>query len=228
MTRLRRTPARDLRLAHLDSLELLDLAAAHAEIRVVYDVGANVGTWTLLAKSIFPDADVHAFEPLPAHSRSFLANTAALKNVRLHQIALGPERKRAVLHVTDFSDASSVLPLTAAGHQSFGLNEVGRFPVELHRLDDYRALHRLPLPDLIKLDVQGYELAVLSGALDCLAATRVIIAEVSFVELYRDQCLFDELAQFVRDSGFRLRALGVNTPLGRLLVQTDALFMKTT
>jgi FkbM family methyltransferase len=158
------------------------------------------------------------------HSRQFSANATALENVRLHQVALGPERERAVLHVTDFSDASSVLPLAETSCRHFGIREVEKLPVELFRLDDYLILHQLPSPDLIKLDVQGYELEVLGGAVECLATTKAIIIEVSFVEFYQKQCLFEDVVQFLKHSGFRLRALGVNTPLGQPLFQTDALF----
>src|SRR5215472_16265103 len=67
MARLKRTPAGRLRLGHIDSLELLEMATAHIDIQVIYDIGANIGTWTLLAKAIIGGACVHAFEPLPAH-----------------------------------------------------------------------------------------------------------------------------------------------------------------
>ena len=163
LAKLRRTPAQCLSSGHIDSLELLELAQRSA-IKVIYDIGANVGTWSLLARAIFPEANIHAFEPFPKHHDQFLINVADITNVELHRVALGSENKAAILHVTDFSDASSMLSLSEAGEMQWGIREVEPFPIQLHRLDDYRAANGLPWPDLIKLDVQGLELEVLKGA----------------------------------------------------------------
>ena len=53
---LRGTVAENLQTGHIDSLELLKLLRPLSP-KVIYDVGANVGTWTLLAKAIFPEAE---------------------------------------------------------------------------------------------------------------------------------------------------------------------------
>ena len=68
--RLKGTVAEQLKVGHIDSLELLELLRRKAPT-VIYDIGANVGTWTLLAKAIFPAAEIHAFEPLPRHVAAF-------------------------------------------------------------------------------------------------------------------------------------------------------------
>src|ERR1035441_7294981 len=73
LARLRNTPARNLSLGHIDSLELLEIIQP-AGISVIYDIGANVGTWTLLAKSIITGARVEAFEPLESHHIGFRQN----------------------------------------------------------------------------------------------------------------------------------------------------------
>jgi FkbM family methyltransferase len=228
LARLRGTPAERLSIGHIDSLELLELLQPQ-DVGVIYDVGANVGTWTVLAKSIFPQAAVHAFEPLVRHHDGFRAHTAGFRDVTLHPVALGDEdRQGRPMRVTDFTDASSLLPLAAQGARHFGIAEIEQSPVVLHRLDCYRARLGLPAPDLIKLDVQGYELEVLKGAAGTLAGTKAVIAELSFAEFYEGQCLFEEFVGFVAARGFRLKAMAVNTPLGQPLWQTDGLFVRAT
>jgi len=194
--------------------------------QVIFDVGANVGTWTLLAKTLFPQTQIHAFEPLSQHTEEFRQATRALGGVHLHYIGLGSQPARTVMKVTDFSDASSLLPLTETGKKQWHLEQVAEVPIQIERLDDWVAQHRLPTPDLVKLDVQGFELEVLRGAEKTLARTKAVLLEASFQNFYEGQCRFDELVSWLAQSGFRLRALGHGTALGHPLVQADVLFTR--
>jgi FkbM family methyltransferase len=219
------TVAKELHLQDISSLELLELATSE-NINVIYDIGAHVGTWTLLAKAIFPSALVHAFEPLAEHQGGFRKQFLGSSDVTLHPVALGSANMNAFFYVTDVSSASSVLPLADACRLHFGLREVERVSIHLHRLDDYRTAHHLSPPDMIKLDVQGYELEALKGGLQCLRSAKAVLMEVSFVELYRGQPLFEDVVRFMADHGFRLHAFGVATPVGKPLLQTDVLFLQ--
>jgi len=225
-SQLRGTAAANLPDGHIDTLELLTLAR-EAGIAVVYDIGANVGTFSVLAKSVIPGAAIHAFEPLPEHIAEFHNRFASATDVSLHPVALGPENGPALLHVTDFSDASSLLPSTEANLLQHGVKEAAQLLLQMHRLDDFGQEHQLPRPDLLKLDVQGYELEVLRGATESLKTTKAVIAEVSFVEYYKGQCLFHDLVAFLAESGLLVRAFGVNTRTGVALSQTDVLFMRS-
>jgi Methyltransferase FkbM domain len=130
------------------------------------------------------------------------------------------------LHVTNFSDASSLLPLTEAGREQWHLSEVQQVPAELHRLDDYFATKRLPMPNLLKLDVQGCEMEVLKGAPRALGHAKAIIAEVSFREFYKGQCRFDQVVSYLAERGLFVHAIGQRTVWGKPLVQADVLFLR--
>ena len=224
--RLRGTPAAALSLGHIDSLELLELLQP-APPAVIYDIGANVGTWTCLAKSLFPAARIEAFEPLPQHFPKFKEWTAPWPaDVRLHACALGPVEGTATMHVMDFSDASSLLPVSAEGAREFKIHPAAEITVPVIPLDLLVAREKLLPPDLLKLDVQGYELEVLRGAEACLRTARAVLCEVSFREYYAGQPLFADVLAFLQSRGFRLHALGEGAALGAPLVQADALFLK--
>jgi len=223
--RLRGTPAERLSLGHIDSLELLEMLRAHPP-RVIHDIGANVGTWTCLAKSLYPDAAVEAFEPLEGHFAGFRQWTAPWKDVRLHAVALGPSVGTVALEVTDFSDASSVLALTDEGRKTFNIAAAGRREVPMETLDGMVASGRVREPDLIKLDVQGYELEALKGAEKCLRAARAVICEVSFRAFYEGQALFPDVLAYLGGRGFSLYAFGSSLNPGEPLAQADALFLK--
>jgi len=224
LARLKRTAGADLGLGHIDSLELLEMLVPRPA--VIYDIGANRGTWTLLAKSVFPASEVHAFEPLEEHCRQFEAAAASLPGVRLHRVALGSKPGDAAMNVASFSDASSLLEPARASAAEFGVTKTSTATVQVHRLDEYRRDLALPPPDLIKLDVQGFELEALAGGEEALAAAAAVIMEVSFVELYVGQPPFSEVIAWMGARGFEVAALGVNTALGRALVQTDVLLRR--
>jgi FkbM family methyltransferase len=223
--RLRGTPAERLSLGHIDSLELLEMLGASPP-RVIHDIGANVGTWTCLAKSLYPGAAVEAFEPLEGHLAGFRQWTAPWKDVRLHQVALGPRDGSVALEVTDFSDASSVLPLTDEGRKTFNVLPAGRRDVPMATLDGLVAAGTVRAPDLIKLDIQGYELEALRGADRSLQAARAVICEVSFRRFYEGQALFPDVLAHLGDRGYRLHAFGSSLVPGEPLAQADALFLK--
>jgi len=78
---------------------------------------------------------------------------------------------------------------------------VQRSEIQTRRLDDL--LQELGgRVDFLKLDVQGYELAVLQGAERILRDVLVVHTEVEFVEMYEKQPLFAEVDQFLRRNGF--------------------------
>ena len=226
-SKLTGTVASKLKLGHIDSLELLEIIKSE-QIQTIYDVGANVGTWSLLAKAIMPQAVLHAFEPLSIHFDEFYARTANIPDINLHKLALGAEASILNMQVASFSDASSLLEIAKITYDTFGIVKSREEAVQVVRLDDYIAQNKMSMPDLIKLDIQGYELEALKGAEKCLKSARYLIIEVSFIEFYTAQPLFHDIINFLSQRNFYLWAMGTNTPLGETLSQTDVLFIRKT
>jgi FkbM family methyltransferase len=223
LAQLRGTVANKLQLGHIDSLELLNLLKA-APPAVIYDIGAYIGTWSLLAKAIFPDAEIHAFEPMATHRERFKDFTGCVPKLYLHEVGLGEASVPVPMTVLDNSDASSLLEmtnLTKIHHRSVRIEEV-----RIERLDSWARENKIPLPDLIKLDIQGYELNALRGGEGCLEHARAVLSEVSFREFYSGQCLFHDVVTFLADRSFHVYAFGASLIPGRRLDQTDVLFVK--
>lgn len=226
LSQLKGTPAARLSLGHIESLELIVLARKLG-INTIYDIGANVGTWSLLAQSLIPAAQIHAFEPLDRHQQEFRQSFGSSKEVVLHPIALGSQKAEQTLHVVSSSDSSSLLQSTELLEEHFGIREVGESKVQVWRLDDYQELKNLPSPDLLKLDIQGYELEALRGAPNCLKSVKALITEVSFVAFYRNQCLFHDLVAYLASFGLFTYAFGAGTATGSQVFQTDVLFVRS-
>jgi FkbM family methyltransferase len=224
LAKLRGTVADKLTIEHISALELLELVRP-LKPAVVYDIGANVGTWSLLVKALFPQVQVQAFEPIEKHQIKFLENTRYLNNIQLHNIALGSEEGSAIVKITDFSDASSMLELSEEGKCRWNLNKVDEKKVQLSTLDSWVIKNQIPWPDIIKMDVQGYEIEVLKGSSQCLKHAKAVFSEVSFQEFYQRQALFHNLVTYMAEHGFKIYAFDHAITGGTRLFQADALFV---
>lgn len=226
LDKLKNTPAKILKSGHIDSLELLELIKAEIEINVIIDIGANKGTWTLLAKSIFPQSIIYAFEPLDFCKEEFNELTKTLNQITLYPYAIGSENTRSLINLSSFIDASSILSSTQLLTDEFNIKEIKKLGIEIIKLDDFLKKENLLQPDLIKLDIQGYELEALNGCIHILQNTKYVIMEVSFVEYYKDQPLFEEIILFMNVHYFKVKAFGQNLVTGNNLHQVDILFIK--
>jgi FkbM family methyltransferase len=225
--KLKGTPASGLGLGYLDSLELLELIKNdNFNVTVIFDVGANIGTWTLLAKSFFGNAEVHAFEPLTDHIQKFKTNTNKLNQIAIHEFCLGNENTETVINVSSFSDSSSILNATPLEYEQFGIRKTNEETVLVKRAEELIEQNILPIPDIIKLDVQGFELEVLKGTGKYLSQVSYLIVEVSFKKYYYEQPLFLDIANYLSTYNFNIYAFGHSTPLGQELGQIDVLFKK--
>ena len=225
LRKLRNTCASWLTHYHIDSMELIQIAAAKGA-RCFYDIGANVGSWSLLCRALVPDSKIIAFEPLPEHCEQFEINLKNNKDVQLFRVALGPQEECRPLLVTSYSDASSMLPVSPEGAHLWNLENTKKVEVPVVMLDKFRAKNELTAPNLIKLDVQGFELAVLLGATETLKTVDWVLAEVSFRRFYENQVLFSELAGFLSNHGFEVHAFGDSIRAGQAQAQVDVLFKR--
>lgn len=199
------------------------------DYRSIIDVGANRGQFALLAARRFPNASLTCFEP-QARPRRILSHVMAdHPRVRLVDHALAASSGTSVLHITHADDSSSLLQTTKLQVDTFpGTHVVDQLPVTTTRLDELSYLDDLDRPTLLKIDVQGTELEVLTGARRMLDRVDSVLVECSFVELYEGQALADEVISFLHGHGFRLAHMVAPTLAddGRI-VQADMVFERT-
>ncbi len=142
--------------AHADRIERQLLAANLANGAVAVDAGANIGIYSrFLSKCVGPSGFVHSFEPAAENFAHLSAVAEALPNVRAHQSAVGAKTGEQLLYISeDLNVDHRLYPAEGEKRQTIS--------TEVIALDDYfKPGARV---DLIKADIQGYELYALHGA----------------------------------------------------------------
>ena len=168
----------------------------------VLDIGANRGYYSLLAsKLVGPRGHVFAFEPSPRERRFLRANLALNRcsNVTVEPIALGSQHKEAELFIAKGFETGCNSLLSRAseltGHT---------VPVPERTLDEYCEAHSLHSADLLKIDIEGGELAVFKGANNFLKRRPrpTILCEIidQLTHQWGDEP--SEVIQYLRDHSF--------------------------
>ena len=199
------------------------------DCRAIVDVGANRGQFALAAHTLIPDANIISFEPLAQPVKKFRAVFNGTQKVRLCQVAIGPVRSTAEIHVSGRDDSSSLLPITELQNELHpGTAEVGVEKVQVERLVDWLSVEEIIAPALLKLDVQGYEVEALKGCQELLPYFAYLYAECAFIELYRGQAFANEVVTFLQERAFRLAGIYnlAHDKSGRA-VQADFFFVNT-
>jgi FkbM family methyltransferase len=156
--------------------------------KVFYDVGSSIGYYSLLAVKANSRIKVCAFEPAsaPFHylKKNILLNELS-EQVSAFPVALS-DRGGEIEFFEFRSQASNRLNYNLGGAGSLKINfESQRLntvavKVACDTMDNFCATHKLPFPDLIKMDTEGTENLVLSGSQKILASKPIIICETLF------------------------------------------------
>lgn len=195
---------RQLRRSGLASYEpstaaaLLSLFEAAGDGFVFFDVGANIGLYASMAAALFEPSSVVAFEPMPpiAEVATAIATANGLA-VRVECCAASDTDGFADLHVSPVADTSNSLnPAFRKGAETVR--------VPLVRLDDVVASG--PTPDVIKIDVETHEAAVLRGARRTLETHRPALV-VEVLSGRRGQDFATEISESLDGLGYSMYEL---------------------
>ncbi|MCC6526554.1 MAG: FkbM family methyltransferase [Polyangiaceae bacterium] len=208
----------------IPSMRHLDMPTRLAHARdlglspaVIFDVGAASGEWARMAAAVWPQASIIGFEPNVSCVPDLERTRTRLQNFRYYRCFLGASRS-----TVGYADRGTQTSLFDPGAQ--GATETAPMLV----LDEMVRDGVIPSADLIKLDVQGYELEVLRGAIGVLARCTAVILEVSFYPLGPGAPLVEDVLEFMRQQGFVwYDVVGIyRRPSDDALGQMDLLFLR--
>jgi FkbM family methyltransferase len=184
----------------------------------IFDVGAFRGDFARLCLQIWPDAQIFCFEPLPSRVKQLTDLASRFPAVQVIAGLVGAAANdRVAIH--EMETASSVL------EEHFEQGAAISFH-PMRTIDQFVQAQSAP-PDLLKLDVQGYELEVLKGAEQNLSNMQVILAELNFLDIHKGVPLIAEVITWLDQRDWvAYDVCGLTRrPLDQALWQADFLFV---
>jgi FkbM family methyltransferase len=185
---------------------------------VFWDVGANIGVVSAhFANPSFKLSSLHAFEPNPGPLKSLQSLFAANPRIVVHPFGLGDTDQMITLNLS--------LAGSSLGSILRDFHEGQNIQVQIRKGDALRREMGLPAPQIIKIDVEGFEPQVFAGLMETINEHHpIIVFEHIFLsdEQIRQLTPKDYLLYFIQDDGsfesdFSLRQLGHDA----LLVPTE-------
>jgi FkbM family methyltransferase len=171
----------------------------------ILDIGANSGQFARKVKSVLPDCIIHSFEPLPEPFAELKAWADQSLNVHCHNIALGDQSGKTLIHTGSYTPASSLMSAAARLKRSMPHVVPDRAQqIEVMTLDSWFGRHDIPRPFVVKMDVQGYEMKVIAGGRKAIGEAAAVFTELSFIELYEGQPLATDILLALRECGFEM------------------------
>jgi len=160
----------------------------------IVDVGANVGGSILFWKSIYPEARIHCFEPIPANFEVLKRNCESLPGVTPHNEALGEEDGEITFIHSPSSENEggwSVFQRGASGNEK-------KLRIPIRKSGERLAALGVTQIDILKVDTEGAERMIIKGlGGELLSRTRYICGELHGERDF-------ELLDFLEQSGFRI------------------------
>lgn len=178
------------------------------EAPVIFDVGANIGTFTTWLSKAFPHGKVYSFEPQRPIFQMLCGNIAVnnIYNAHIYNIGLGLENKFIEINEPDYFQNVDYGTFTL--HIDTHVDRtIDKLVVEIKTLDTFVEQFKVPRVDLIKIDVEGMDLDVLYGSEASIKKYRPKV----FIEYANNESnIQDKIKEFLSPFGYEFNVIGNN------------------
>lgn len=197
-----------------------------SQINTVVDVGANEGQFLQEVVKAFSPRRVVAVEMLVDLAESLQRR---YPEVDVVQAVVGGDRDTVYLQRCESTQASSVLSCTQEARELYDYHFKQQFAgtAKTRTLDSILASKSFESIDLLKIDVQGYELEVLRGARQTLSHTRSLVVECNCISVYEGGSTLFTVTAELEKHGFSPRYLFASyiDPRTSIVNHVDGLFL---
>jgi FkbM family methyltransferase len=201
------------------------------KIDLIIDVGANKGEYTSELIDLGYSGRIESFEPLCEVYNELNTISKKHNTWSTHKIALGDFDGKTEINVAGNINSSSLLEMLPRHEKSAPTSKyTKKETIHVQKLDSI--LNSIVSDNqniFIKIDVQGYEMAVLKGAENSLDKIKGIQIEMSLEPLYQGSMLYREMIEFLESKGFELYSIenGFSDPITGKLLQIDGIFFRS-
>lgn len=135
--------------------------------KVIIDVGANVGFFSKMARSLYPSSRIYAIEPIPAVYNIMSKNFNGDLDTMVFNFAVFNKKGKQKMF---FDESDSLISK---------ISSKGKFYVETDTLDNFIDKQKISNIDILKIDVESFENYVLMGAKKALSITKYLLLEIT-------------------------------------------------
>ena len=189
--------------------------------KVAIDIGAYEGHWTVDFLEIFPEAKVLLLEGQPSKEIYLKDLTKKFPNVSYNIALLSAEDNKKVLF--NENETASQINVLATDFELQNANTKTTVTV-----DTLVKKLAFPSASFMKLDVQGYEIEILKGAIETISTVEVCMLEVTLLTMGDGSPLIIELINFMDNLGFQMYDISqfIKRPFDKAMYQMDVFFVK--
>lgn len=150
---------------------------------ILFDVGANIGRYSIMLSETLPCSQIYAFEPNIYAFEIFKKNTNK-KNIKAYKFGLGTEN--AVGKIYTYADElHSEHASIFEGHKyvisdKLSRKEIVAIEIEIKTLDSFCNENNIDHIDFLKIDTEGYEYKIICGAINLIKEKKVKIIQFEF------------------------------------------------
>ena len=186
---------------------------------IIFDIGANQGQSIIRFKKLFPNSEIHAFEPIEKEFSNLRSKFQNDNSIILNNFALGENEEEKDFYIATNTGNSSFYKLNPntkwleVRSKQFNIkpenfiSEIKK--IKIKTLDEYCKSNKITKIDILKIDSQGYEDKILLGASKILEKkiVKIIETELMFDDIYEKHLSFYDIEKYLIKNNFRLIAL---------------------
>lgn len=189
---------------------------------LIFDVGAHKGESVIRFKNIFPEAEIHAFEPVYNSYKILKKNFFNFNKMFFINSLVSNNNKKHKLFIYNKTELSSLFKIKNKNFKTKFIKAI--------KLDDYSIKNKINHIDLLKIDTQGSELKILNGCKNLLKNKKISYIEVEIIfknneNKYYSYLSFSEIEKLLFKYNFNLVKLdGIGEYKDLSISQINALY----
>lgn len=181
------------------------------KLDVVFDIGANIGEWTIAIRNIKSDIVVHAFEPCKLTYDKLSSNLSNSTGVFLNKTAIGD--KEGSLEMFVYENEAGVNSFYAR-EGVMQLNKLNKTTekVRVDTVDNYIFSRKIKYVDLVKIDVEGHEVFVIDGMRNALSKRKIRYVQFEYGGTFIDsKCFLKDIFNIAKQYNYHMYKIMQNS-----------------